>query len=210
MARPGRRLFITLEGGEGSGKTTLASTLAAKLEERGHSVCLTREPGGTELGRAVQGFLAGGQSPVPLAELLLFTADRAQHVAEVIVPALESGRVTVCDRFLDSTVAYQGYGRGFDSLLIRKLNEAATGGLKPDLTLLLDVPPEVGLAREGEQTDVTGRESLEFHERVREGFLSLAREEPERFVIIDATMAKDEVEKRAWEAVKERLATPRH
>jgi dTMP kinase len=201
MARGAGGLFITLEGGEGSGKTTLAAIIARRLEERGHSVCLTREPGGTALGCAIQDFLLGEQAPVPLAELLLFTADRAQHVAEVIVPALESGRVVVCDRFLDSTVAYQGYGRGFDHLLVKKLNEAATGGLKPDLTLLLDVPPEIGLAREGAQLDVTGRESLEFHQRVRDGFLALANEEPQRFVTIDATLPEAKVLEHALAAI---------
>ena len=209
MARAGANgLLITLEGGEGSGKTTQANALAKHLEGRGHSVCLTREPGGTALGRAVQRLLReseGGLTLTPLAELLLFEADRAQHVSEVIRPALAAGKIVVCDRFTDSSLAYQGYGRSLGLELIRKLNHEATGGLKPNLTLLLDVAPAVGLAREGAQLDVTGRESLAFHERVREGFLSLAREEPERFVAIDATRPEREVEGLAAAAVEKRL-----
>ena len=198
-------LLITLEGGEGSGKTTQAQALGSRLEERGYSVCLTREPGGTELGRAIQSLLGAGTAPAPLAELLLFVADRAQHVREVIAPALAAGKIVVCDRFADSTLAYQGYGRGLDIGLIRRLNDEATGGIKPHLTLLLDLPPEAGLAREGEQLDVTGRESLEFHGRVREGFLALAKEEPGRFVLIDATLAPKEVTRRAVASVESLL-----
>jgi dTMP kinase len=209
MAAPSdRSLFITLEGGEGSGKSTQAKGLAARLEERGYGVCLTHEPGGTELGRAVQRLLEGEGVPAPLAELLLFVADRAQHVREVIAPALAAGKVVVCDRFADSTLAYQGFGRGLDVSLIRRLNDEATGGLKPHVTLLLDVAPEVGLAREGAQLDVTGRESLEFHERVREGFLALAREEPERFVVIGSALAPEEVTKRAIAALERVLPQP--
>ena len=205
---PGRGLFITLEGGEGSGKSTLAGALASRLEERGYGVCLTREPGGTELGLAVRRLLEGDRAPAPLAELLLFTADRAQHVHEVIAPALAAGKVVVCDRFSDSTLAYQGFGRGLDIGLIRRLNDEATGGLKPDLTLLLDLSPEAGLTREGAQVDVTGREPEEFHQRVREGFLALAREEPERLVLIDAALVPEEVTKQAMAAV-ERVLTRR-
>jgi dTMP kinase len=202
---PGRGLLITLEGGEGSGKSTLAGALASRLEERGYRVCLTREPAGTELGLAVQQLLEGDRPPAPLAELLLFAADRAQHVHEVIAPALAAGKIVVCDRFADSTLAYQGFGRGLDIRLIRRLNEEATGGLKPDLTLLLDLSPEAGLTREGAQLDVTGREPVEFHQRVREGFLALAREEPERFVVIDGALRFDEVRKEAMAAVEKRL-----
>jgi len=200
-----RGLFITLEGGEGSGKSTQAQALAAALEKRGYSVYLTHEPGGTELGRAIQSMLEADQAPTPIAELLLFVADRAQHVHEVIAPALAGGKIVVCDRFSDSTLAYQGFGRGLDIGLIRRLNDEATGGLKPDVTLLLDLRPEAGLAREGAQLDVTGRESLEFHERVREGFLALAREEPERFVVIDATLEPEEITERVVAAVEERV-----
>jgi dTMP kinase len=202
---PGRGLFITLEGGEGSGKSTLAGALASQLEARGHGVCLTREPGGTELGLAVQRLLERDRAPAPLAELLLFAADRAQHVHEVIAPALAAGRIVVCDRFADSTLAYQGFGRGLDFALIRRLNNEATGGLKPDLTLLLDLSPEAGLTRQGAQLDVTGREPVEFHQRVREGFQALAQEEPERFLVIDAALRPDEVTMQAMAAVEKRL-----
>ena len=207
-AAPGRGLFITLEGGEGSGKSTLAGALASRLEERGHRVCLTREPGGTELGLAVQQLLEGDRAPAPVAELLLFAADRAQHVHEVIAPALVAGKIVVCDRFADSTLAYQGFGRGLDIGVIRRLNEEASGGLEPDLTLLLDLSPEAGLTREGAQLDVTGREPVEFHQRVREGFLALARDEPERLVVIDAALRPDEVTKQAMAAIEERLPQP--
>jgi len=205
---PGRGLFITLEGGEGSGKSTLAGALASRLEERGYGICLTREPGGTALGLAVQQLLERDRAPAPLAELLLFTADRAQHVHEVIAPALAAGKVVVCDRFSDSTLAYQGFGRGLDIGLIRRLNEEATGGLKPDLTLLLDLSPEASLTREGAQVDVTGREPEVFHQRVREGFLALAQEEPQRFVVIDGALRPDEVRKQAMGAVEKRLPQP--
>jgi len=205
-----RGFFITLEGGEGSGKSTLAAALVCALEERGYTVCPTREPGGTQLGRAIELLFqreGSDDTPAPLAELLLFEADRAQHVSEKIDPALAAGDIIVCDRFTDSSLAYQGFGRGIDLGFIRTLNEAATGGLKPHLTLLLDVPPAAGLARASAQTDATGRESLDFHIRVREGFLELAREEPGRFVVIDATLPFDEVTKMASAAIA-RLLEP--
>ena len=203
-----RAAFITLEGGEGSGKTTVAAAIADSLRDKGQAVCLTREPGATELGRRVEDILEEKQSsPLSaLAELLLFEADRAQHVLEVILPALNAGRLVVCDRFTDSSLAYQGYGRGLDLEFIRRLNDEASGGLSPDLTLLLDIPPKAGLSREGDQNDVTGRESLDFHERVRDGFLELARAEPERFVVIDGTLAVEEVTEHAIAAIKERLS----
>ena len=202
-----RGALITLEGGEGSGKTTLAAQMAQWLRDKGQTVSVTREPGGTELGKLIEGILQEEQSsPLsPLAELLLFEADRAQHVSEVIVPALNTRRLVVCDRFTDSSLAYQGYGRGLGLELIRRLNDEATCGLKPDLTLLLDVPPEVGLSRDGDQKHLTGRETLEFHERVRGGFLELARAEPERFVVIDGTLVLEEVTERAITAIRERL-----
>jgi dTMP kinase len=199
-----RGFFITLEGGEGSGKTTLAAALACALEERRHNVCLTREPGGTQLGRAIEQLFEqkeADDTPAPVAELLLFEADRAQHVSENIIPALAAGDIVVCDRFTDSSLAYQGFGRDLGLDFVRTLNKAATGGLKPDLTLLLDVPPEVGLARAPTQTDATGRESIDFHARVREGFLQLAREEPGRFVVIDSTLPLDEVTEMALAVV---------
>jgi dTMP kinase len=203
--RAARGLLITVEGGEGSGKSTLARGLAERLREQGHSVCLTREPGGTEFGQAIERLLAGERMPSPIAELLLFEADRAQHVREVVQPALAEGMLVICDRFADSSLAYQGYGRGIDLDFIRRLNDEATGGLKPDVTLLLDVLPEVGLSREGDQSDVTGRQSLDFHERVREGFLALVKDEPERLVIIDGRLPPNDVAQAAMAAVEQRL-----
>jgi dTMP kinase len=209
-AAASRAIFITLEGGEGSGKSTLAFGLTEVLRSRGLEVCATQEPGGTNLGRAIQGILEESlNSPTPLGELLLFEADRAQHMSEVVFPALAAGMTVICDRFTDSSIAYQGYGRGIDLELIRRLNHEATAGLRPDLTLLLDLPPEVGLSREGDQKDVTGRESLEFHERVRSGFLELAKEEPERFVLIDAQLTPEQVTQQALAAVERVLPLAR-
>ncbi len=208
-AAQSRAAFITLEGGEGSGKTTQAAAIADSLRDQGQTVCATWEPGSTELGRLIQGILEmkeHGSALSALAELLLFEADRVQHVSEVVLPALDAGRLVICDRFTDSSLAYQGYGRGLDLEFIRRLNDEASGGLSPDLTLLLDIPPKAGLSREGDQNDVTGRESLDFHERVRDGFLELARAEPERFVVIDGTLAVEEVTEHAIAAIKERLS----
>ena len=196
--------FITFEGIEGCGKSTQAQRLADRLGSR---AVVTREPGGTAIGRAIREVLLdpANRGLTPTTELLLYFSDRAQHMVEVVRPALAQGRIVVCDRHVETSLAYQGYGRGLGLDLIRRLNDEATGGLIPDLTLLLDVPPEVGLSREGAQLDVTGRESLEFHERVREGFLALARGEPERFVVIDATLPEGEVSERALAAVEKLL-----
>jgi len=209
---PGHGLFITLEGGEGSGKSTVARALAERLRERDHSVCLTREPGGTSRGRMIQAIFEGNEAAplTPLAELLLFEADRAQHIREVIQPALDAGDIVLCDRFTDSSLAYQGCGRGLEIDFIRLLNDAATGSLKPDITLLLDIPPEAGLARAGAQQDATGRESLEFHRRVREGFLELAKDEPDRFVVIDATLPPGDVMQAALDAIEPLLRRDAH
>lgn len=185
-------LLITLEGGEGSGKSSHATALAAALRARGRHVIETREPGGTPAGAAIRALLLDAV-PTPLtalAELFLYCADRAQHVAEVIRPALAAGQVVVCDRFSDSTVAYQGYGRGLDLAVVRALDAQARAGLVPGLTFVLDCPVEVGLRRAGARTpagDRFERETLAFHERVRAGFAALAREAPERMVVVDST-----------------------
>ncbi len=213
-----RGVFITLEGGEGAGKTTQAEALAGLLRDEGYSVLLTREPAGTDLGHLIKQIFerlaASGEAalPRPVAELLLFEAARAQHVEEVIRPALDRGAVVLCDRFSDSTLAYQGYGRGLSLDHIRAANHIATGGLAPHLTLLLDVPPEVGLARadqrpndaaaQEELGDAIGRESLEFHRRVREGFLALAQREPARFRVVDASQRPEAVTAATREKVK--------
>lgn len=197
--------FITFEGIEGCGKTTQARRLARAV---GESALLTQEPGGTELGRAIRGLLLevtrGSMSPQ--AEVLLFFADRAQHVAEVVRPALAAGRVVISDRYTDSSMAYQGYGRGIDLDLIRTVARAATGGLVPDLTVFIDVPVEVGLERVGKRGrhDRLEAEVREFHERVRDGYRRLAAEEPARWVTIDGLAEESEVEKKVNAAVAAR------
>ena len=199
-------MFITLEGGEGVGKTTQQALLAERLQREGYACVSTREPGGTALGEALRELLLHGDPLTPLAELFLYAADRAEHVQKCILPALAAGQVVVCDRFTDSTLAYQGYGRGLDLEKIRQLNHLATGGLQPHLTLWLDLPPEVGLARSG-LADRLEQERLEFHRRVHQGFQALAAAEPQRIVRIDAEGSPLEVAARIWSVVKPRLLT---
>jgi dTMP kinase len=203
-------VFITLEGGEGVGKTTQQALLAQQLRQAGYPCLCTREPGGTALGRALREILLHGDPLTPLAELFLYAADRAEHVQKCILPALAAGQVVVCDRFTDSTLAYQGYGRGLDLQQVRQLNHLATGGLQPHLTLWLDLPPEVGLARSG-LADRLEQERLEFHRRVHQGFQTLAAAEPQRIVRIDAGGSPLEVAARIWSVVQPRLlaAVPR-
>jgi dTMP kinase len=196
-----RGLFVTLEGGEGSGKSSQAQALKALLESRGYSVALTHEPAGCELGRRVQALLNDSSIALdPRAELFLFEAARAQHLAEVILPALASNDIVICDRFSDSSVAYQGHGRGLGLNHVRVANHIATQDIVPDLTILLNVSVRVGLTRkEGETApDRIGREGPNFHEKVRCGYLALATEEPERFVVVDATLPPEEITKRIW------------
>lgn len=191
-----RGKLITFEGIDGCGKSTQLALLEKHLSDRGASFVITREPGGTELGRKIRSALLEGSdgSVEPLAELLLYEADRAQHVRQLILPALESGTHVLSDRFYDATTVYQGTARGFDADLIRHLNMLATGGLKPDLTLLFDLDVEIALARTRARSgsdasphakpDRLDREPVEFHRRVREAYLDLARHEPERIRII--------------------------
>jgi dTMP kinase len=188
--------FITFEGGDGSGKTTQLKALESYLTARGKSCLSTREPGGTSVGKLLRKVLleVGKQQITSATELFLYLADRAQHIHEVIIPALEQGKIVLCDRYIDSTLAYQGYGRGIDLQLLRRLNDMASQGIRPDLTLLLDCPVEIGLSRSaqrsqmgaGQSEDRFEREKLEFHERIRAGFLELARTDPDRFRIINA------------------------
>jgi dTMP kinase len=196
--------FITFEGGDGSGKTTQLKTLESYLIARGKSCLSTREPGGTSLGELIrQVLLEVSKQPITSpTELFLYLADRAQHIHEVIIPALEQGKIVLCDRHTDSTLAYQGYGRGIDLGLLRSLNDIASQGIKPDLTLLFDCPVGIGLFRtarrqshtaSGRNEDRFEREKIEFHERVRAGFLELARAEPNRFCIVDAARSATEV-----------------
>jgi dTMP kinase len=187
-SRPG--LFVTVEGPEGAGKTTQAARLARFLEGRGRSVTLVREPGGTELGERLREILLGrrsGGTIVPRADALLFNASRAQLVEEVIRPALARGDVVIATRFTDSTLAYQGYGLGLPLDELREVERFATGGLVPDRTVLLDVTVEVGLSRKGirERTRFESAYDRAFHERVRDGFLELARLDPDRIRVVD-------------------------
>ena len=189
--------FLTIEGPDGSGKTSHARRLAQTLRDRGHDVVLAREPGGTPLGERLREILNSPSGPPiePLAEALLFSAGRAEHVAEVIRPALEAGRIVVCARYADSTLAYQGYGSGQPVHVLRQIQEIATSGLWPDRTILLDLPAEVGLNRKGpeEHTRFEVGFDLDYHQRVRAGFLELAAAEPERWVVVDADRDPGEV-----------------
>ena len=197
--RPARGWFITLEGPEGAGKTTQAEALVAHLAARGIDAHLTREPGGTWLGERLREVLLArtpSAAPTdPVTDALLFNAARRQLVTEVIRPALEAGRSVLCARYADSTLAYQGYGAGVPLDRLRALEIAATDGLRPDLTVLLDLPVEAGLARvaPGDVTRFEAEFDLAFHRRVRDGFLALADAEPDRFVVIDATQPADVV-----------------
>jgi dTMP kinase len=189
-------MFVTFEGPEGAGKSSVLKLVADRLVEEGVDHILTREPGGSPIGPQIRGILLESQELGHLAELFLFLADRAEHVRGVIEPALERGEVVLCDRFSDSTVVYQGYGRGIDLELLRKLNGVATRGLKPHLTILLDIDPSLGLQRISEK-DRLDREPLEFHEKVREGFLDEARLEPDRWMVIDASQPLEKVAEEA-------------
>ena len=194
-------MFLTIEGIEGAGKSTFIGLLEDELVKRGVNFLRTREPGGCALGRQIRPLLLDASQKVSgRAELFLFLADRAQHVADTIRPALERGQWVICDRYADSTIAYQGYGRGMDPEELQKLNDYATGGLWPDITFLLDLPAEVGLgralARNGREglTQSEGRfeaEALAFHQRIREGFLARAARWPQRFRVLDAAQTPD-------------------
>jgi dTMP kinase len=210
-----RGKFITFEGIEGCGKSTHAQRLSERLIEVGHKCLLTREPGGTELGEAVRQMLQQGTATEPImpeAELLMFEASRAQLVRSSILPALESGSHVVCDRFADSTTAYQGFGRGLDMRKIQTMNDIAIGEATPDFTILIDTDTKTGferlkqrMSRTGESADRFERENMEFHERVRAGYLSLAKKEPDRFIVIDGGRTEAEVSSDVWEMVLERI-----
>ncbi len=201
-------LFITFEGLDGSGKSTQAEMLYKTLQTVGAPAVLTREPGGTPLGDRISDLLkwSRGIEITPVGELLLFNASRAQLVEKVIEPALASGKVVVCDRFTDSTVAYQAFGRGLPMNTVQDINQAATGGLKPHLTILVDVPVEVGISRKrNDKKDRFEEENLAFHERVRNGYLKLAEAEPRRFLVVDGTQGREDIARIIWEWVKAML-----
>jgi dTMP kinase len=209
-------MFITLEGIEGSGKTTQVDHITRFLGLSALDIAVTREPGGTTLGRKIRGILLDPQSRdmTPDTELLLYTADRAQHIRQVILPAIKAGKIVLCDRYFDATLVYQGYARGLDITKIRELHQLMCEGLSPDLTLLFDLPPEIGLARAWKQIHSGERcgsetrfekEAVDFHRKVRQGYLELARMEPDRFHLIDASRDEASVRREIFSVLTERV-----
>jgi len=197
-------MFITLEGIEGAGKTTQVEFIVSFLKARGYETLITREPGGTRVGSQIRSVLLNPENSeiAPLTELLLYTADRVQHVTELVRPALEAGKIVLCDRYVDATIVYQGYARGLDIGLIATLHQLMLDDLKPDLTILFDLGPEQGLERAWRQINAGARtgdetrfenETLSFHEKVRAGYLERSRLEPERFRVVDASKNADAV-----------------
>ena len=207
--------LITFEGHEGSGKSTQVALLRARLEKAGRQVVQTREPGGTELGRALRRILltADGTGLTPLAEALLLSTDRALHVAEVIRPALSSGCIVISDRYIDSMLAYQGFGRELPLSTLETLAGIATGGLLPDLTVLIDLDVEESIARRRRASESGGGElnrfdvrAMQFHERVRHGFRALAERESDRFLVLDGAQSVEHVADQVWDRVKQLVA----
>jgi dTMP kinase len=205
--------FITFEGTEGCGKSTQIKALATRLQSEGRQVVQTREPGGTPLGEAVRNLLQHDQAAenmTPEAELLLFTASRAQLTRERILPAIAQGDIVLCDRFMDSTTVYQGVARKIDSEAVATINRFAAGNARPDLTILIDLSPEVGMARVrargNGQLDRIEQEAMDFFEAVRAGYLKLAESEPERFLVLDGSASIETLEQQIWAAVQPRLA----
>ncbi len=204
-------LFITLEGPEGSGKSTVAKMVVAKLEAEGYKIVMTREPGGTPISEQIRDVILRKENTAmdSITEAMLYAASRRQHLVEKIYPALKEGKLVFCDRYLDSSLAYQGYARGNDVEEILAINKFATGGNFPDLTLLFDIDPELGLKRiasnKGREVNRLDLESLPFHHRVRDGYLTLAKKYPSRYVIIDASMPLENVVEVTYNVIKERL-----
>lgn len=207
--RLSKGVLISLEGIEGTGKTTQAGLLAGRLAKEGYEVILTKEPGGTPIGSRIREILLqpDNKGISYMTELLLYNADRAQHLKEIILPSLEKGVIVVTDRFTDSTVAYQGHARGIDMSLINSLDKISTGGFKPGLTLLFDLDVEEGLRRNRDinKVDRLELENIEFHRKVREGYLKIAESEPERVKIVDASALPEEVGRNVWEIVSRKI-----
>ena len=195
--RKAKGLFITFEGGEGTGKTTQIARLALNFEKQGRKVVVTREPGGSEIANRIRSLILDPKMKglVPLAELFLYEASRAQHVKDIIEPALKKGAVVICDRFADSSVVYQGAGRKIPAKIVRELNKLATGCLQPHITFFLDLDPRIGLSRIGVRgvLDRIEKEALGFHQAVRKGYRKLAKAEHKRFVTIDASLSRDQI-----------------
>ncbi len=202
-------LFVTLEGPDGSGKTTQEKLLTEYLQARGLAVVCTREPGGTEIGEQIREVIFSRTSGVirDETEVLLFSAARAQIVGELIRPALAAGKIVLCDRYADSTLAYQGYGLGLDLGALREITRFATGGLVPDLTFYIDVPAEDGLARKrGSDVNRLDEKDVAYHRRVRAGYLEMARQDPSRWVVVDGTQARDQVQQQIRDRLDRELA----
>ncbi len=200
-------MFITFEGIEGSGKSTQATLLYEWMIDKGYKVILTREPGGTQAAEQIRDLILTPREEKfpPSAELLLYMAARSFHVENLIEPSMKEGITVISDRFSDATVAYQGYGRGIDIGLIKLINEFATKGIKPDITILIDVPPHIGLSRLKGNRDRIESENLKFHEKVREGYLEIARKETGRVKVIDGTKSIEEVFKEVLNIIKARM-----
>ena len=193
-------LFITFEGADGCGKTTQMKLLAEYLKQQGKNVVLTREPGGKKKKEKVREILLNYDGPVSdRCESFLFLADRAQNIDIIVNPAVEDGKIVLCDRHIDSTVAYQGYGRGLDIERINKLNNIATNGKKPDLTFVFDIDVETSMKRVGKEKDRMESAGIDFHNRVRKGYLELAKQEPQRIKVLDATKSIEEIHKNVVE-----------
>ena len=200
-------LFVVFEGVEGSGKSTQSRALKRRLTRAGHPARLIHEPGGTPTGERIRRWLKGGRAISPLAELFLFAASRASLAESVIRPALTDGESVVCDRYVFSTLAYQGYGRGLELALIHQLNQVATGGLLPDIVVLLDIPPEAGFNRLADRRlDRFEREQDDFHQRVRQGYLELAKQNPERWLVLDSQHPRKHLSERIWGRVSKQLS----
>ena len=202
-------LFITFEGGEGCGKSVQARALYRRLSQLNIPALLTHEPGGTPFGEKLGRWLKWAQNTdiSPLTELLLFNASRSQLIAEVIQPSLKNKKVVICDRYADSTAAYQSSGRGLDLQIVKAINNTATQGLTPDLTVLLDMPVEEGLARKrARRKDRFEQEAIAFHQRVREGYLKLAANDLQRWLVVDATQSKRKIAQIIWERVSQLLS----